>query len=109
MSTTTNSEKVDDLPIVKALEFLVFTLGQEEYGMDIQKVQELRGYETVTHIVNAPEFIKGVVNLPASSCRSLTCASNSVGVRRAMTNLRLSSSSTSVVTSWASWSIACRM
>ena len=47
----------------KALEFLSFTLGQEEYGIDIQKVQELRGYDTVTRIANAPEHIKGVVNL----------------------------------------------
>jgi purine-binding chemotaxis protein CheW len=44
-------------------EFLAFTLGQEEYGIDIQKVQELRGYDTVTRIANAPEHIKGVVNL----------------------------------------------
>ena len=47
----------------KALEFLSFTLGREEYGIDIQKVQELRGYDAVTHIANAPEHIKGVVNL----------------------------------------------
>lgn len=46
-----------------ALEFLSFTLGKEEYGISIQKVQELRGYDTVTRIANAPEFIKGVVNL----------------------------------------------
>ena len=47
----------------KALEFLAFRLGHEEYGVDIQKVQELRGYDTVTRIANAPEHIKGVVNL----------------------------------------------
>jgi len=47
----------------KALEFLSFTLEQEEYGIDIQKVQELRSYDTVTRIANAPEHIKGVVNL----------------------------------------------
>jgi len=45
------------------LEFLAFTLGKEEYGVDIQKVQELRGYDAVTRIANAPEHIKGVVNL----------------------------------------------
>ena len=45
------------------LEFLAFTLGKEEYGIDIQKVQEIRGYEAVTRIANAPEFIKGVINL----------------------------------------------
>jgi purine-binding chemotaxis protein CheW len=47
----------------KPLEFLSFTLGEEEYGIDIQKVQELRGYDAVTRIANAPAFIKGVVNL----------------------------------------------
>ena len=44
-------------------EYLTFTLGKEEYGIEILKVQEIRSYEAVTHIANAPEFIKGVVNL----------------------------------------------
>ncbi len=44
-------------------EFLTFTLGKEEYGIDILKVQEIRGYDAVTTIANTPEFIKGVINL----------------------------------------------
>ncbi|SDN37509.1 chemotaxis protein CheW [Vreelandella arcis] len=44
-------------------EFLVFSLGEEEYAIDILKVQEIRGYENVTRIANAPDFIKGVTNL----------------------------------------------
>ena len=48
---------------VSGNEFLAFTLGKEEYGIDILKVQEIRGYEPVTRIANAPDFIKGVVNL----------------------------------------------
>ena len=44
-------------------EFLTFTLGEEEYGVDILKVQEIRGYENVTKIANTPEHIKGVINL----------------------------------------------
>ncbi len=48
---------------IVASEYLTFTLGNEEYGIDILKVQEIRGYDTVTHIANAPEFIKGVINL----------------------------------------------
>lgn len=44
-------------------EFLTFRLGSEEYGIDILKVQEIRGYDQVTRIANAPAFIKGVVNL----------------------------------------------
>ncbi len=44
-------------------EFLTFRLGEEEYGIEILKVQEIRGYEAVTAIANTPEFIKGIVNL----------------------------------------------
>lgn len=44
-------------------EFLTFALGNEIYGIDILKVQEIRGYDSVTAIANTPEFIKGVINL----------------------------------------------
>ncbi|MDP2751188.1 MAG: chemotaxis protein CheW [Rhodocyclaceae bacterium] len=44
-------------------EYLTFTLGAEEYAIDILKVQEIRGYEQPTAIANAPAFIKGVINL----------------------------------------------
>jgi purine-binding chemotaxis protein CheW len=44
-------------------EFLTFRLGEEEYGIDILKVQEIRSYEQPTRIANAPQFVKGVVNL----------------------------------------------
>ncbi len=44
-------------------EFLSFKLGAEEYGIDILRVQEIRGYEQPTRIANSPAFIKGVVNL----------------------------------------------
>jgi purine-binding chemotaxis protein CheW len=48
---------------VTGSEYLTFTLGDEEYGIDILMVQEIRAYETVTKIVNLPDFIKGVINL----------------------------------------------
>lgn len=44
-------------------EYLAFTLGKEEYGIDIQKVSEIRNYEAPTRIASAPEFVKGVINL----------------------------------------------
>jgi len=44
-------------------EVLSFKLGAEEYGIDILKVQEIRGYEPPTRIANVPAFMKGVVNL----------------------------------------------
>lgn len=56
-------EKMNDAVAVGAREYLTFRLGREEYGIDILKVQEIRGYEPPTRIANAPHFIKGVVNL----------------------------------------------
>ena len=47
----------------KYQEFLTFTLGDENYALDILAVKEIRGYESVTKIANAPPFIKGVINL----------------------------------------------
>ena len=47
----------------QAQEYLTFSLGSEEYGVNILKVQEIRGYEKPTAIANAPAYIKGVVNL----------------------------------------------
>ncbi|MCM5682976.1 chemotaxis protein CheW [Schlegelella sp. S2-27] len=44
-------------------EYLTFRLGNEEYGIDILKVQEIRSYEPPTRIANAPGHVKGVVNL----------------------------------------------
>jgi purine-binding chemotaxis protein CheW len=44
-------------------ECLTFRLGAEEYGIDILRVQEIRGFEPPTRIANAPSFIKGVINL----------------------------------------------
>jgi purine-binding chemotaxis protein CheW len=53
------SRAVANLPA----EFLSFRLGEEEYGIDILRVQEIRSYEAPTRIANAPHFVKGVVNL----------------------------------------------
>ncbi|WP_372178833.1 chemotaxis protein CheW [Xanthomonas axonopodis pv. phyllanthi] len=44
-------------------EFLSFALGEEHYGVDILKVQEIRGYDSVTRLPDAPDYIKGVINL----------------------------------------------
>ncbi len=44
-------------------EFLAFKIANEEYGVGILRVQEIRSYEKPTTIANAPEHLKGVVNL----------------------------------------------
>ncbi|HFE37020.1 MAG TPA: chemotaxis protein CheW [Gammaproteobacteria bacterium] len=56
----------DDLglgPNGEAEQFLTFLMATEEYGVDILRVQEIRGWDSVTPIPNTPSYIKGVINL----------------------------------------------
>jgi len=44
-------------------QYLTFILAGEEYGVDILRVQEIKGWDSVTPIPNAPAYIKGVINI----------------------------------------------
>jgi purine-binding chemotaxis protein CheW len=46
-----------------ASQYLTFSLADEEYGVEILRVQEIKGWAPVTQIPNAPAFLKGVLNL----------------------------------------------
>lgn len=50
-------------PTADGSQFLTFNLGEELYGVDILRVQEIKGYTAVTKIPNTPSHIKGVLNL----------------------------------------------
>lgn len=63
MSNVTNSREEKMHSEGRSREFLSFVLGEEHYALDIMSVKEIRGYEAVTKIANAPAFIKGVINL----------------------------------------------
>ena len=61
MSVSSTAVATGDETIIR--EFLSFRLGDAEYGIDLLKVQEIRGCDPVTKIVNTPAFIKGVIDL----------------------------------------------
>ncbi len=70
METTPTSSGSSDTPASGAAaapdtsrQVLTFMLGPEEYGVDILRVQEIRGWEQATPIPNTPDFIRGVINL----------------------------------------------
>ena len=68
MSTTQNIDINKDVSIgldadSDADQYLTFILADEEYGVDILRVQEIKGWDNVTPIPNTPEYIKGVINL----------------------------------------------
>jgi len=44
-------------------QYLTFTLGQEEYGVNILRVQGIQGWDRVTSIPHTPDFVLGVINL----------------------------------------------
>lgn len=44
-------------------QFLTFIVGEQEYGVDILRVQEIKGWDAVTRIPNTPDYLKGVLNL----------------------------------------------
>jgi purine-binding chemotaxis protein CheW len=47
-------------------QFLTFLLGDQEYGVEIFKIREIRGYTPVTPIPNVPPHVRGVMNLRGS-------------------------------------------
>jgi len=44
-------------------QYLTFALGKEEYGVEILKIQEIKGFSDITPLPNAPAYVKGVLNL----------------------------------------------
>ena len=47
-------------------QFITFTIGAEEYGVDIMAVKEIRGWVETTSLPKAPDFVRGVINLRGS-------------------------------------------
>lgn len=56
MTNTTQDENTNG-------QFLSFTLGGEDYGVDILRVQEIRGWEELRPLPDTPEYVKGVLDL----------------------------------------------
>ena len=63
LSATAQRPSASNAATSNAAEYLTFRLGQEEYGIDILRVQEIRSYEQPTRLAHAPDFIKGVIDL----------------------------------------------
>ena len=58
--TMTTAEKD---PQCQSTQFLTFIMNNEEYGVEILDVQEIRGWESCTELPNMPDYVKGVINL----------------------------------------------
>lgn len=44
-------------------QYITFTIGSEEYGVDIMAVREIKGWSDTTHLPNSPPYVRGVINL----------------------------------------------
>ncbi len=63
MSMQRQTQYLESTEDIEMTQCLTFRLANEEYGVDIMAVQEIRSWEPVTVIPNTPDFIKGVINL----------------------------------------------
>jgi len=63
MAENTEQNGAEETQAEDTHQYLTFSLAEEEYGVDILRVQEIRGWEQVTRIPNAPNYVKGVLNL----------------------------------------------
>jgi purine-binding chemotaxis protein CheW len=65
VDTTESLGAIDDIEEVEegAEQFLTFLLDEEEYGVEILRVQEIKGWDTITQIPNTPHYMCGVLNL----------------------------------------------
>ncbi len=62
-SATQQLESINDAVKGKAGKYLTFTLGDEEYGLEILKVREIIGFVDVTSVPQTPDYVQGVINL----------------------------------------------
>ena len=58
-----SQEALDKAVASGAAQFLTFALGQEQYGVEILKIQEIKGFSAITPLPNAPPYVRGVLNL----------------------------------------------
>ncbi|MDW7973429.1 MAG: chemotaxis protein CheW [Thermodesulfovibrio sp.] len=63
MDLTVVSKEQGILEKSQILQLVTFTLGEEEYAVDILKVQEINRMKEITPIPNAPYYVEGVINL----------------------------------------------
>ena len=63
---TSNNQLDDSLTDDDKSQYLTFMLAEEDYGVDILRVQEIRGWEAATRMPNSPSYVKGVLNLRGS-------------------------------------------
>ena len=49
--------------VVAQTQFISFAIGDDQYGVDIMAVREIKGWSEITHLPKQPEYVRGVLNL----------------------------------------------
>ena len=63
MSNIIEQSVIDQEEDTQKGKFLIFTLGSEDYGLDIKYVTEIIGIQKITEVPELPEYIRGIINL----------------------------------------------
>jgi purine-binding chemotaxis protein CheW len=56
-------ERNGDAEVAGGIQFVSFAIGDDQYGVDIMSVREIRGWAEITHLPKQPEYVRGVLNL----------------------------------------------
>jgi len=55
--------KLSEDDTAESSQFISFAIGDEQYGVDIMAVREIKGWSEITHLPKQPEYVRGVLNL----------------------------------------------
>ncbi|RDV05344.1 chemotaxis protein CheW [Undibacter mobilis] len=58
-----NSVAASDATGAAQIQFISFAIGNDQYGVDIMAVREIKGWSDITHLPKQPEYVRGVLNL----------------------------------------------
>lgn len=64
--STGHAPSVDSAETGAQIQFISFALGDDQYGVDIMAVREIKGWSEITHLPKQPDYVRGVQNLRGS-------------------------------------------
>jgi purine-binding chemotaxis protein CheW len=60
---TSSDERVSGKSSALPTQVISFAIGDDQYGVDIMAVREIKGWSEITHLPKQPEYVRGVLNL----------------------------------------------
>jgi purine-binding chemotaxis protein CheW len=63
MPARVGSENIAAAAATLPTQYISFAIGDDQYGVDIMAVREIKGWSEITHLPKQPDYVRGVLNL----------------------------------------------